>query len=61
MRRPATFHPLILFDSAIPKQTEKQRKAAKEITACCLKFGGSIGEHGVGMEKWPDDAMFTED
>src|SRR5947199_28818 len=56
-------HPLILFDSRDPKQTENSRKAAKEILACCLKFGGSItGEHGVGMEKMGlMTAMFTED
>jgi glycolate oxidase len=56
-------HPLILFDSRDPKQTENSRKAAKEIMACCLKFGGSItGEHGVGLEKMGlMTAMFTED
>src|SRR5438270_14185 len=56
-------HPLILFDSRDPQQTENSRKAAKEIMACCLKFGGSItGEHGVGMEKMGlMTAMFTED
>jgi glycolate oxidase len=44
-------------------QTEAAHNAAKEIMACCLKFGGSItGEHGVGSEKinlMP--LMFTED
>jgi glycolate oxidase len=56
-------HPLILFDSRDPVQTENSRKAAKEIMACCLKFGGSItGEHGVGLEKMGlMTAMFTED
>ena len=56
-------HPLILFDGRDPKQTENSRKAAKEIMACCLKFGGSItGEHGVGLEKMGlMTAMFTED
>src|SRR5262252_354788 len=56
-------HPLILFDSRDPEQREKSRKAAKEIMACCLKFGGSItGEHGVGLEKMGlMTAMFTED
>jgi len=45
-------HPLILFDNRDPKQTEAAHNAAKEIMACCLKFGGSItGEHGVGSEK----------
>jgi len=56
-------HPLILFDNRDPKQTEATHNAAREIMACCLKFGGSItGEHGVGSEKinlMP--LMFTED
>ena len=56
-------HPLILFDSRDPKQAENSRKAAKEIMACCLNFGGSItGEHGVGLEKMGlMTAMFSED
>jgi len=56
-------HPLILFDARDPVQQENSRKAAKEIMACCLKFGGSItGEHGVGLEKMNlMPAMFTED
>ncbi|MGH9570058.1 MAG: FAD-binding oxidoreductase [Candidatus Angelobacter sp.] len=56
-------HPLILFDARDPEQKENSKKAAKEIMACCLKFGGSItGEHGVGMEKMNlMPAMFTED
>jgi glycolate oxidase len=56
-------HPLILFDARDPAQKENSKKAAKEIMACCLNFGGSItGEHGVGMEKMNlMPAMFTED
>ena len=56
-------HPLILFDPRNPKQVEDSHKAAQEILACCLKFGGSItGEHGVGIEKMHlMPAMFTED
>jgi glycolate oxidase len=56
-------HPLILFDARDPVQKENSKKAAKEIMACCLNFGGSItGEHGVGMEKMNlMPAMFTED
>ena len=56
-------HPLIMFDARDPRQKEDSLKAAKEIMACCLKFGGSItGEHGVGMEKMKlMPAMFTED
>lgn len=56
-------HPLILFDARDPVQKENSKKAAKEIMACCLNFGGSItGEHGVGMEKMNlMPAMFSED
>jgi glycolate oxidase len=56
-------HPLILFDARDPVQKENSKKAAKEIMACCLKYGGSItGEHGVGLEKMNlMPAMFTED
>jgi glycolate oxidase len=56
-------HPLILFDPRNPKQVEDAHKAAQEILACCLNFGGSItGEHGVGIEKMHlMPAMFTED
>jgi glycolate oxidase len=55
-------HPLILFDARNPKQAEDTHKAANEIMACCLSFGGSItGEHGVGMEKMNlMPYMFTE-
>ena len=55
-------HPLILYDLRSAKQTEDSRKAAKEIMACCLGFGGSItGEHGVGLEKMNlMPYMFTE-
>ncbi|MFI5105609.1 MAG: FAD-linked oxidase C-terminal domain-containing protein, partial [Terriglobales bacterium] len=56
-------HPLILFDSRDPKQTEDTHKAGNEIMECCIRFGGSItGEHGVGLEKknfMPQ--IFTED
>src|SRR6266481_3887517 len=56
-------HPLILFDARDPKQFEDSHKAAKEIMACCLSFGGSItGEHGVGSEKMDlMPLMFTAD
>ncbi len=56
-------HPLILFDSRDPKQTEDTHKAGNEIMETCIRFGGSItGEHGVGLEKknfMPQ--IFTED
>ncbi|GAB7389101.1 FAD-linked oxidase C-terminal domain-containing protein [Bacillaceae bacterium] len=45
-------HPLILFDSRVPGETEKAVKAGSEILKVCADVGGSItGEHGVGIEK----------
>lgn len=51
-------HPLILFDSRDPGQTQRTLDAGREILEFCIGVGGSItGEHGVGMEK--DDLMCT--
>ena len=45
-------HPLILFDSRSPGETEKAVQAGSEILKVCADVGGSItGEHGVGIEK----------
>lgn len=45
-------HPLVLFDSRIPGETEKAIKAGSECLKVCAEVGGSItGEHGVGIEK----------
>ncbi|WP_241236268.1 FAD-linked oxidase C-terminal domain-containing protein [Brevibacillus marinus] len=45
-------HPLILFDSRVPGETEKAIAAGSEILQVCAAVGGSItGEHGVGIEK----------
>ncbi|WP_462411766.1 FAD-linked oxidase C-terminal domain-containing protein [Neobacillus sp. Marseille-QA0830] len=45
-------HPLILFDSRVPGQTEKAIQAGSECLKACADAGGSItGEHGVGIEK----------
>ncbi|TLS36210.1 FAD-linked oxidase C-terminal domain-containing protein [Pseudalkalibacillus caeni] len=45
-------HPLILFDSRIPGETEKAVKAGTACLKACADVGGSItGEHGVGIEK----------
>jgi glycolate oxidase len=45
-------HPLILFDSRDPDQTQRTLEAGREILEFCIGVGGSItGEHGVGMEK----------
>ncbi len=51
-------HPLILFDSQIPGEVERVRKAGHEILAVCAEVGGSItGEHGVGIEKQEEMAL----
>ncbi|WLD94448.1 FAD-binding oxidoreductase [Alkalihalobacillus sp. AL-G] len=45
-------HPLILFDSRNPGETEKALKAGSACLKACADVGGSItGEHGVGIEK----------
>lgn len=51
-------HPLILFDSLIPGEVERVRKAGHEILALCAEVGGTItGEHGVGIEKQEEMAL----
>jgi glycolate oxidase len=45
-------HPLVLFDSTLPGQTERAEELAGEILHVCVGAGGSItGEHGVGLDK----------
>ena len=45
-------HPLILFDSSVPGETEKALEYGSEILRLCIAEGGTItGEHGVGVEK----------
>src|SRR5579885_2380992 len=55
-------HPLILFDSQIPGEVERVRKAGHEILEVCSEVGGTItGEHGVGIEKQEEMALiFSE-
>src|SRR5256886_3208539 len=51
-------HPLILFDSQVPGEVERVRKAGHEILAVCAEVGGTItGEHGVGVEKQEEMAL----
>src|SRR5579872_2433791 len=51
-------HPLVLFDSQIPGEVERVRKAGHEILEVCAEVGGSItGEHGVGIEKQEEMAL----
>lgn len=45
-------HPLVMFDSNAPGETEKTLKAGEEIIKLCADAGGSLsGEHGIGLEK----------
>lgn len=55
-------HPLILFDSQVPGEVERVRRAGHEILQVCAEAGGTItGEHGVGMEKQEEMALiFSE-
>ncbi|MCF6410174.1 FAD-linked oxidase C-terminal domain-containing protein [Pseudalkalibacillus salsuginis] len=55
-------HPLILFDSRKPGETEKALKAGSDCLKACADAGGSItGEHGVGIEKIEEMRfIFTE-
>jgi len=55
-------HPLILFDSQVPGEVERVRKAGHEVLAVCAEVGGSItGEHGVGIEKQEEMALIFSD
>jgi glycolate oxidase len=45
-------HPLVLFDPAVPGETERATELAGQILLACIEAGGSItGEHGVGLDK----------
>ncbi|MDR0137582.1 FAD-linked oxidase C-terminal domain-containing protein [Metabacillus idriensis] len=56
-------HPLVLFDSRIPGQTEAALKAGSACLQVCAEVGGTItGEHGVGIEKREEMRfVFTEE
>src|SRR5207245_10699511 len=55
-------HPLILFDSQVPGEVERVRKAGHEILSISAEVGGSItGEHGVGIEKQEEMALIFSD
>ncbi|WP_035531251.1 FAD-linked oxidase C-terminal domain-containing protein [Halobacillus kuroshimensis] len=56
-------HPLILFDSRVPGETEKALQAGTACLKACADVGGSItGEHGVGIEKKEEMRfIFTEE
>ena len=56
-------HPLVLYDSRKPGESEKAEHVSGEILRICIRYGGSItGEHGVGHDKAAYMAeMFGED
>ncbi|WP_251554643.1 FAD-linked oxidase C-terminal domain-containing protein [Neobacillus muris] len=56
-------HPLVLFDSRVPGETEKAIQAGSACLKACADAGGSItGEHGVGIEKMEEMRfVFTDD
>jgi glycolate oxidase len=45
-------HPLVLYDDAVPGETEAAEAVSGAILDTCIEYGGSItGEHGVGLDK----------
>ena len=45
-------HPLVLFDSRVPGETERAEAVSGAIIDLCIESDGSItGEHGVGVDK----------
>ncbi len=56
-------HPLVLFDDAVPGESERAEKVSGAIVNLCIEYGGSItGEHGVGSDKAKYmPRMFTDD
>ena len=45
-------HPLILYDSSKPGDTERAEQLGFDILRLCVSVGGVLtGEHGVGVEK----------
>ena len=56
-------HPLVLYDSRKPGESECAERVSGEILRICIRYGGSItGEHGVGHDKaFYMGEMFGED
>jgi len=45
-------HPLVLYNDAVPGETEAAEVLSGAILDTCIAYGGSItGEHGVGLDK----------
>ena len=56
-------HPLVLYNSAVPGESERGEHLSRAIAELCVEMGGSItGEHGVGTDKACSmPTMFSED
>ena len=56
-------HPLVLYNAAVPGESERGEHLSTAIAELCVEMGGSItGEHGVGTDKaWSMPKMFSED
>ena len=54
---------VVLFDAAVPGQSERAHRLSEAILGLCLARGGSLtGEHGIGVDKRAQmGQMFTED
>ncbi len=45
-------HPLVLYNDAVPGETQAAEMLSGAILDTCIEYGGSItGEHGVGVDK----------
>ncbi|MBA3523994.1 MAG: FAD-binding protein [Geodermatophilaceae bacterium] len=56
-------HPLVLYNAAVPGESERGEHLSSAIVELCVEMGGSItGEHGVGTDKACSmPKMFSED
>jgi glycolate oxidase len=56
-------HPLVLYNAAVPGESERGEQLSSAIAELCVELGGSItGEHGVGADKACSmSKMFDED
>ncbi|MBC7561254.1 MAG: FAD-binding protein, partial [Dermatophilaceae bacterium] len=56
-------HPLVLYNAAVPGESERGEHLSSAIAELCVEMGGSItGEHGVGTDKACSmPKMFSED
>ena len=56
-------HPLVLYNAAVPGESQRGEHLSTAIAELCVEMGGSItGEHGVGTDKACSmPKMFSED